>query len=163
MPIVSLLKDDLVEMATKAMESQKDFVWFAHGANCKKAMASGIAKQIAKKIPAVKEIDDLANAELGFYSVYTNGKVSFLNMYTQFETGANASYDAVYDSFKRLNAHYKSTKILRWAGGFNDTPERLFIPMIGCGIGGLKWEPTKAIIDAATPDLPITLVEYSGA
>ena len=58
--------------------------------------------------------------------------------------------------------HGANCKKAMASGCFQDTPERMYIPLIGCGIGGLQWEPTKAIIDAAAPDLPITVVEFSG-
>lgn len=151
---------DAIELNTK--------YWFAHGANCRGIMGAGIAKEIAERLPEVCEVDRKCYvngwAEPGLFSVHVYHNESnyisatVFNLYTQQSTGADAKYEHVIDCFKRLERGYIQAKHKEY-----EAPDMLFIPAIGCGIGGLKWEAVEAIINEAAPTLPITLVEYDGS
>lgn len=71
-----------------------------------------------------------------------------MNLYTQFRPGPNAEYGAILKGFESLN------------DVFEGAIQPFYIPKIGCGIGGLEWECVEEIINIATPDINIVVVEY---
>ncbi len=135
-----------------------DFDVVIHGCNCKCVMGAGIAGQIAKRWPEVATVDADAGSDSAKLGYYTSCRVEraghtfrVINAYTQVSPGADARLDAVRNAFFRI------------ARNQTRYPARIAYPMIGCGIGGLKWEDVAPIIDKALDGLDHTLVEWDGS
>jgi len=149
MPINREISGDLVEMA-----KENKFIAIVHGCNCFCKMGAGIAKQIKQSFPCAYEADCMSEsgdkAKLGTYSTSKPRGCSFIvNAYTQFEYGRNkrhANYDAIRSVFKLINQNFIGASI--------------GIPKIGAGLAGGDWSVIKSIIDEATPDIDITLVNF---
>lgn len=127
----------------------------AHGVNCKGVMGSGIAKSIKVRFPKV--YDQYANlvARAGGRAHELLGRCQLVmvpeynsmtehtsifavaNLFTQVDTGADARYDAVVNSLEKL-----STQLLQ------QVPTDIYLPQIGCGIGGLEWDKMVPIIES---------------
>ena len=114
-----------------------------HGVNCKGKMASGVAKAIKEKWPKVynafMEIPP-SPANLGrVQSVRVDYDVYVVNCFTQRSYGRDpntiyADPDAIYKTL---------SKVFRFAY-FNG--KGIYMPKIGCGLGGLNWETDVAPI-----------------
>lgn len=142
--------------------SHELFDGIAHGANCFHAMRSGIAATIAEQIPEMLKADydtkhgdkeklggfSKAVVKLGDYMIQRQ-RVGY-NLYTQFYPGPDARNEAVFKAFKAMNDDLKLP-------GFR---AKIAVPLIGCGIGGLKWDDVKRIIDYTTPDVDIIVFHY---
>lgn len=172
MPINKVIKGDLVQMAEKGT-----FNVIVHGCNCFYTMGAGIAKQLADKWPDVLGVDKAYTTKgdilkLGKYTICFVAsednplitRLQVINAYTQFQYGAPShlkhvrppvDYLAIEKVFTQLNKVYGTKK-----GTYNNV--RMGIPKIGAGLAGGDWEQIEKIINAVTPDLDITLVEYKG-
>lgn len=120
----------------------------AHGCNCQGAFGAGVAGQIAKQMPEVaEEYHDLIRGQRfylgGCYPAYDrrSGKIVF-HLGTQDKPGPDASARAIQLAFGNLGAVCKRHKI-----------ERVAIPRIGCGIGGLTWH---AVVPAISNGLTLS-------
>lgn len=154
--IAKTIQGDLVKMALEG-----DFDVIVHGCNCHNTMGAGIAKQIKYAFPEAYYQDCQTErgdrTKLGNYSCATDvpvgdgdvGTVDIINAYTQYDYRGKSpvDYKAIKMVFELLNKDCG-------AG------ERIGIPKIGAGLAGGDWATIKKIIDAATPNLNITLVEY---
>lgn len=110
-----------------------------HGVNCSGVMGAGIAKPIKDKWP-----NNFKNYEAacrggflapGYTMVVVEDGMSIFNMATQSRPGRFARYDWVFGA--ALDAAEQAVEM-----GLDS----IAIPMIGCGIGGLKWENVKALL-----------------
>ncbi len=120
---------------------------FAHGANCFGAMASGVAAQVRDKITPLyyKDLfetrtppERLGNlSSLVLHQDEKSIKIG-VNLYTQFRPGPEFDDIAFVNSLRSLKLLLKTHKELE------DTT--LYIPKIGCGIGGAKWEDVEPLI-----------------
>lgn len=146
------VKGDMIEMA---LNGQFDMI--IQGCNCFNTMGAGLAKQIADKLPVAVKADNCTLPgdieKLGGVTCarYTDENTSFLiiNAYTQYEPGPCAEYAAIDRALKLV---YDS---------FHDQNLRIAVPEIGCGIGGLKIEVVKQIIERRLAGLDVTLVEFA--
>lgn len=107
----------------------------AHGCNCVGVMGAGIALQVARVYPVVeyhyKQAVQRGTFPLGSAQlIHPNGFRRVFNLGTQFQPGRDASLRAVYLSFTNMAETCYVQKI-----------KRVAIPRIGCGIGGLEWDP----------------------
>lgn len=140
------IKGDLLDLFDKG-----EFTNIIHGANCRKVMGAGIAKQIKQKYPEAYYADiyfELPEGlwRLGKYS--TTHDCSIINLYTQDEPGSNASLEAITLGLRLLADEVFTKDCL------------IGLPLIGCGIGGLKWTDVKSIIQRELKDFNITVVKY---
>lgn len=160
MPITRIVKGDLIALA-----KENKFDGIAHGCNCFNRMGAGIAPKINKAFTNVLDVDFShvprvgSLKRLGTYSVSIQDfdgiqGCAFLvfNLYTQYshtyiKNNPPVDYSAVKSVFESLN------KLL--PDGFC-----LGIPKIGAGLAGGDWDKIEHIINTATPNLRITLVEY---
>lgn len=131
-----------------------------HGANCQKVMGAGIADQIREKLQPLFYLDQYdtrsAFQRLGSYSAVVVGKVQDkvkigVNLYSQFLPGP--SFD--------MNAFINAMKAFK----LSIPPEQrgnltLYMPKIGCGIGGAKWEDVEPAIRRELADFNVVLVNY---
>lgn len=138
-----------------------EFDVMIHGCNCFRAMASGIAGQLSKRIPEAKYADDLYGNEgdhnkLSHYSSVPVRRIDpndpmgiVINLYTQFKPGADLYEEALLLGFKRLSMDIKP--------GI-----KIGIPEIGCGVAGGDWSIIGPKIAHIMREHDITLVEYDG-
>ncbi|QPB12263.1 hypothetical protein [Providencia phage PSTCR6] len=128
-----------------------------HGCNCFHTMGAGLALQVKKQFPNAYKADKCTTAhgdlcKLGSYSASRTNTwfydVKIINAYTQYAPGPNVDYGAVFNAFKKINDEkpFGSSKFL--------------IPKIGAGIAGGDWDLIEKLINLATPDIEIILVEY---
>lgn len=113
----------------------------AHGANCFHTMGAGVAKGVSLLYPDAYKVDKETNfggfSKLGSFSqAITKDKVVF-NVYSQYKTGANIEYGALYNG------------LLDVAYSVNAVGKRKFaIPyLMGCGIAGGDWNIVQRIIE----------------
>lgn len=115
-----------------------------HGVNTQGRMASGIAKEIRKKWPGVYK----AYAQMGMGSALLGqadviqvddaDELFVANCYTQISCGRKGRYadpNAIHHS---LNAVCTFVNV-RWQT-VTDKSLPVYMPKIGCGLGGLDWE-----------------------
>lgn len=124
-----------------------------HGVNCQGAMGSGIAGAIARKWPGVRQTYlDTFNA-LGRLNVRPTPRSSTLlgriqpvkvdsdlvviNAFTQDYFGGDGR---VYASTDAIAAALSFTFDMLSDSSSDDDPIQVYMPQIGCGLGGLSWD-----------------------
>ncbi|AUR93594.1 macro domain protein [Vibrio phage 1.188.A._10N.286.51.A6] len=149
--IVDYVKGDLVTMLHNAQYGTTSPMVMVHGCNCQKTMGAGIARQLANFCPAVENADKrMPTPILGTYSVHNCPQFTVINMYTQAKTSRNTrqvNYAAVGKGFMTVNDI--------WQGHI------IYIPRIGAGLGLGNWEWIEAIINDATPNIDIVVVDFA--
>ena len=153
--MIKKIKGDLIKLA-KAGE----FDIIMHGCNCWTTMGAGIAKTIRDEFPAAYAADlaqkhDRPINKLGDYSIGTeeigfndSEHLDIVNLYTQYNMGAQAEYAALRQALQLfVGEHFLTT-------------EKIGIPEIGCGIGGLSIEIVSIILEEELGHLDVTLVEW---
>ena len=150
----------------------------AHGCNCLHAMGSGIAGQLARRYPAVPQVDiektirgdasklgtwtDLCQQSEVAEEVYFN----VFNMYTQYAPSYDGSDVFEYDKFASACIALRNELENDWHLEDNDEMYKLGFPQIGAGLAGGDWPTIRdAIIAAfATSNLiDVYLVEFDGS
>ena len=141
------IEGDLLELAEEG-----NFDIIAHGCNCQTAMGGGIAYAIKNKWPEVFDTDRynplmpiLRLGNINFTQVMP--RLIVCNMYTQYNPGQDGDYSAISLCFKKL---------AMWL----DRDKRVGIPLIGCGIAGLKWDIVSKIVQSRMSNHNITVVKY---
>lgn len=120
---------------------------YAHGCNCAGAMGKGIAVQFKDKYPDMYLEYKLLCKENKFcpgdvfdYD-YGNGHIYNLGTQATWRTRAKIEYIE-----KAL------IQMLELASGDNVTA--IALPAIGAGLGGLKWDNVKAVLNKVSNDYP---------
>lgn len=133
----------------------------AHGVNCQHKMASGIAKTIREKWPTVYECymqqpkgpNMLGVAHMICVNHQTDLHVA--NMYTQVFYGYGGGRYADPDAIETALRFVASMAMAY------DLP--VFMPRIGCGLGGLDWdkdvEPRVKRVADEFPDIDIIICD----
>src|SRR5262249_44069141 len=112
-----------------------------HGCNCEGVMG-GLAAHVAQRWPAL-EADYQAACRAGTFTL--GGVLPWLdeesgvwiyNLATQQHPGADARLDAI-DASVRVAIEHARELVVR----------RIFLPRIGAGIGGLRWEDVRATLE----------------
>lgn len=110
-----------------------------HGVNCKGLMGGGIAVEFKKRLPSnyksYKEACDKGEMTSGAVHIGFDNDLTIFNMATQVEPGADARYEGVFFSGLQT-ARYCVEKGI----------DRVAIPLIGCGIGGLEWNKVEPVL-----------------
>lgn len=146
------IKGDLIQLF-----KEKKFDIIVHGCNCFNVMGAGIASQIKQEFPEAFEADAKflipvkSFHRLGNYSYSVIGHPGrnaqwIVNAYTQYNPGQNLDYNALELVLKKINRDF--------------APERIGLPLIGCGIAGGKWHIVRKIIERQLKDCDITIVHY---
>lgn len=123
---------------------KSDETEIAHGCNTIGVMGAGIARVIAERYPIVRHQYQQECIRSDFHLgsafpvvIMENGTVRTIwNLGTQRQPGADASLWGVMLSFGNM-----MERLVRWK------VERVAIPRIGCGIGGLKWNDVARTIE----------------
>lgn len=140
---------------------RSDETMIAHGCNCVGVMGAGIAAQIAREMPEVKEAY-VAGAPYALGDVHvvwdsSSGKTVF-NLMTQYLPGPHAELIAVRAAF------WGMCELLHGRDPDHLLPYRVGIPRIGCGIGALKWDEVEiaienGILSSSRPDLTVVVYD----
>jgi O-acetyl-ADP-ribose deacetylase (regulator of RNase III) len=116
----------------------------AHGCNCQGKMGSGVALAVRKKWPIAYEqyhklFEEYKNVRmklLGYVQLVdtTNGDETLLvaNIHTQVNYGHDGRVYADVDAIRQ-----GLTRVIKYAA---DLKLPLYLPRIGCSLGGLKWD-----------------------
>lgn len=148
--ITQYIKGDIIEIFRKGND-------IAHGCNCFCVMGAGVAGQLRSEFPQVREADDFEDTyfendrdKLGKFSIadHLNNVNVCYNIYSQYNPGPSIDYGALLNCFMNLNKARKDIK------------RSLYIPRIGAGIAGGDWKIIEKLINLATPDISIIVVDY---
>ncbi len=133
-----MIKGNLID----ALIDKKIYV-LAHGCNCSNGFGSGLAKEIANRLPEVKEqfhenhtrnMDKLGNVDY----ITTNG-LHVANCYTQQTYGRDKS--KIYVDYDAIDAC-----VTNLAKRFSGVYVTVGFPKIGCGLAGGDWGKVHKII-----------------
>lgn len=148
-----VIKGDLIKLARQGM-----FDVIVHGCNCMCKMEAGIAKQIKRNFPEAYEADKKTKIgdidKLGTCSFAhcrtMSGLIIVVNAYTQFDyrgRGIKVDYAAIDKCVRWLTNKYSGMKI--------------GMPKIGAGLGGGEWKIIKGIVEKASKNANVTIVELN--
>ena len=159
-----IIKGNIIDLAKSG---KYDVV--VHGCNCFCLMGAGLAPQMAaafgcddfnlEQTQYDGDINKLGNIDYETICLEDGKLVSMqtgvdeeavyvtaVNAYTQYEPGPNADMAALDMCLQKLNHTFKGEKIL--------------LPQIGCGIGGLNWKEVLLLIKRRMADCEVTIVLY---
>jgi len=128
----------------------------AHGVNCQGVMGSGIAKAIKEKWPQVYieyKKQPVGKEMLGLINmVYINDNLFVANCYTQLNYGKDGKKYASIDAIEKC--------LLECIFFSESLALPLYIPKIGCGLGGLDWSTEiELIVNNFAQDVDINVCE----
>lgn len=141
---------NLVEMAKSG-----SFDLISHGCNCQKNFGAGIALEIKKSFPLSYEVDKNTPSIMGNYSVCIDyPECIIVNSYTQKFVGKSKAssdseyhrYEAIRSCMKKINQEFKG--------------KHIGLPLIGCGLAGLKWNNVKKILKEELIDMKVTIIHF---
>jgi O-acetyl-ADP-ribose deacetylase (regulator of RNase III) len=122
-----------------------------HGCNTQGSMAGGIAREVKRRWPDC--YDEYARLcrdgrfPLGGFHVWEGDGLVVYNLATQVRPGADARLDAIRQSVAAALADAQARGI-----------ERLGVPRIGAGIGGLDWTDVRRFLRDVATESPVELV-----
>jgi O-acetyl-ADP-ribose deacetylase (regulator of RNase III) len=144
MPVV-FTKGDI--FATEGVTS------YAHGCNCAGAMGAGIAIEFKRRWPAMFEEYAARCADgrfgLGDVFVWTEGPTTVFNLGTQAHWRKKAQLPALAMALRKM------TELATHAG-----IERVGLPRIGAGLGGLDWMRVKRVMTEVGAETKVTLMVF---
>ena len=133
----------------------------AHGVNCQGVMGSGVALAIKNKFPAVYQLySDLCEDTRAFSDTKVllgrvqhckiNDELYVANCFTQDFYGKDGKQYASYDADRICIGNlFQAARIL-------ELP--IYMPKIGCGLGGLEWGKVQKILEENQNNQPNTNV-----
>ena len=135
------IKGNLIDLAMDGM-----FDIIIHGCNCFNTMKSGIAKEIAERIPQAVYADGQTikgdKNKLGTWtSTYYGEKFMVVNAYTQYNYGRNPDPNVIYfdyNAFDKFLVNYREFLFDTDVVGF---------PKIGAGLAKGDWDRISEMID----------------
>jgi len=139
---------------TGDMFAADDLDAIAHGVNTKGVMG-GIAGVVAQKYPEMashyKNICNDGQLKTGqVFPWKEEGKPAVYNLATQENPGSDAQYRHVKKTMKVMLKHAEQNGI-----------QKIGVPQIGCGIGGLDWDKVKNIMTEVSNRSPINVIAYT--
>ncbi|RKO72597.1 phosphatase [Sphingobacterium puteale] len=118
---------------------------YAHGCNCAGAMGKGIALQFKEKYGQMyleyKNLCKSGGFNLGDVFAYNYGEGTVFNLGTQKSWKTKAELDAIEESFQKMLLYAHQNRI-----------DKIALPKIGAGLGGLVWDDVKVIINSVAKD-----------
>lgn len=125
----------------------KDIHNYAHGCNCAGAMGKGIALQFKEKYPLMyreyKELCKDGLFSLGDVYIYKYNNGVIFNLGTQVSWRTKADINAIEKAIKIMFQH-----------AFQNDINKIALPKIGAGLGGLNWNDVKTIINKVADEYP---------
>lgn len=122
----------------------------AHGVNCSKAFGSGVAGQIARRWPEVRDTFMIGSHGLGDIQSCSIANGHIVNCFTQFSFGYDGKLYVSYDAIRLCMIK------LRWT--YPD--KKIGIPKIGSGLGGGDWNKISEIIREVFNDKDIYVYSF---
>jgi O-acetyl-ADP-ribose deacetylase (regulator of RNase III) len=126
---------------------------YAHGCNCAGAMGAGIAIEFKRRWPRMFDeyVARCADGRfrLGDVFVWSEGEHTVFNLGTQEHWRKKAQIPALTKSLAKM------LELAAHAG-----IERVGLPRIGAGLGGLDWTRVKKVIAEAGKESPVTMVVF---
>jgi O-acetyl-ADP-ribose deacetylase (regulator of RNase III) len=130
---------------------------FAHGCNCQGSMGAGIARGFRDRYPSMyEEYRSRCKAQprqfnLGDVWLWKDERRPWVfNLGTQEGYWhARASYDAIEEALTRMRALAEAEGV-----------QRIAMPRIGVGHGGLSWKKVRLIIERVFEDWSFMLIVY---
>jgi O-acetyl-ADP-ribose deacetylase (regulator of RNase III) len=135
---------------------QHDLDALAHGVNLVGAMGRGIAADFKERWPEMFHAYEAwcrTGVQPGAIFVW-RGPPLIYNLATQRRPGAHATLAAIETSVHAMLADAASLKRNINCGDI----ERIGIPRLGSGLGGLRWEAVRPVLEAAARDSAVELV-----
>lgn len=115
--------------------------------NCVGVMGKGLASQFKTKYPALFQdySKRCANGDVkpGQPYLFENDEVQVLNFPTKRDWRNPSLLEDIENGLKFLAEHYRAMGIYTLA-----------LPPLGCGLGGLKWNDVKSLIEKHLGELP---------
>ncbi|HEY7375624.1 MAG TPA: macro domain-containing protein [Polyangia bacterium] len=127
---------------------------FAHGCNCAGAMGKGIALEFRERFPRMyaeyKRRCTEGRFALGDVFVWSDaGGVTVFNLATQATTRTRADIQAIDTALARMLAAAVAAQI-----------DRIGLPRVGAGLGGLPWEAVRALLEKVGAATAIELIVF---
>jgi O-acetyl-ADP-ribose deacetylase (regulator of RNase III) len=126
---------------------------YAHGCNCAGAMGAGIAIEFKRRFPRMFEEYAARCADgrfgLGDVFVWTEEDQTIFNLGTQVHWRKKAQVSALTRSLARMVDLAEHASI-----------ERVGVPRIGAGLGGLDWPRVKKVMAEAGAKTAVTIVVF---
>lgn len=128
-----------------------------HGVNCRGLMGAGIAVPFRDKFPLMYE-EYKIRCERGYlvpgeiFAYYAGDGRWVYNIASQFEPGPNANLWALTRGVNRALSHARAFGV-----------DRIALPQIGCGIGGLTWPEVRDRLVSASkvyPEVDLEVVTF---
>nr|WP_314499834.1 macro domain-containing protein [uncultured Chryseobacterium sp.] len=127
--------------------SLKDVSNFAHGCNCAGAMGKGIALQFKMQYPKMYKEYKLLCQEglflLGDVFIYKYENGTIFNLGTQATWKTKADLNSIEIALEKMLSYSNLNKI-----------NKIALPKIGAGLGGLDWKDVKRIIENLSENYP---------
>lgn len=131
--------------ATKGLKA------YAHGCNCAGAMGKGIAvdfkKRWFKMYQEYKNKCKLGDFQTGDVFVWEEDENIVFNLGTQKTWRTKATLDAISSSVSKMITIAESKKL-----------ETVAMPRVGAGLGGLKWEDVKSLLEELAANSTVNLI-----
>lgn len=123
----------------------------AHGCNCLGVMGAGVALQVKIRYPEVyqsykdyvKRMNYSKDILPGTAQCIETEDKTIFNLFTQYEMGRHAKAEYIAGAFAEMFGIAQLSHI-----------STIAIPMIGAGIGGMKWEDVLLAIEQAENAMP---------
>lgn len=126
---------------------------YAHGCNCAGAMDSGVAVAFKKRWPRMFEEYALRCADgrfhLGDVFVWNEGDETVYNIAIQEHWKKKSKLPALARGARKM------VELAKHAG-----IERIGLPRIGAGLGGLDWPRVKIVLNEVGTETEVTLVVF---
>lgn len=134
-----------------------DTRYFLHGCNAQGVMGSGAAKAVRTRYPnaykTYRMIYEALGLTVGEVITHSEKDVTIFNCITQQNYGTDgrvyASLDAIEECIRKVDVIMS----------FTAYPEKVSMPAIGSGLGGLCWEDVERVIEQeSTCFIPVVYV-----
>ncbi len=156
---INVIQGDLIEDVVK----NKIQGHIIHGCNTKGSMGAGIAAQVKRKIPdaynAYMDVHNSQGLALGqAISAQIRQDTVFWNILSQQDTGRDPNVR--YVSYDGIDLALSAMRNKIEAIADDAIPNKLYFPLIGCGLANGKWSVISSIIEEHFGDFELFLYEY---
>jgi O-acetyl-ADP-ribose deacetylase (regulator of RNase III) len=131
----------------------RDIRAWAHGCNCAGSMAAGIAVEFKRRFPRMFDEYRQRCADgrfgLGDVFVWSEGDLTVYNLATQEHWRKKAQLAALAKAVGRMISLAETGRI-----------ERIALPRIAAGLGGLDWPKVRAVLEASGEATRVELVVF---